>query len=321
MGKTFDTGFLRNIIAYDASGNVGIGGNPSGSFRFDVTGTGRFTSAVTVGGLTNTGNRSYFGKDGSNMSWFGTTDAISEPNNLAFGFESNGTSIQSFRIQTAGSTRIFVNNVGNVGIGVTPTYALDVTNSSSPSLRVRNGALGGTATLLLETANDFSGTCQAYVRVIGTTSNGTSQLTFGTAGASGDSTATERMRIASGGNVLIGTTSDNGQKLQVSGAAKIDGPVYRYNGTTTVGGSITNLTSIDGSSSRTYLIQMIPTNVEANLSYRIFGVIQVNATSGTYTFVSIASQTMDITFSGSTVQARVTNGQQWNFNWTITQLL
>jgi hypothetical protein len=147
------------------------------------------------------------------------------------------------------------------------------------------------------------------------------------AGATGDmyfrtGSSTERMRIASGGNILIGTgLSDSGQKLQVNGTAKIEGAVYRYNGQTLVSGSVTNLTSIDLSSSRTYLLQMIPTNIEANLSYRWFGVLQYNSTSGTFAAIALASQTVDITISGSTIQARVTNGQQWTFNWTITQLL
>jgi hypothetical protein len=61
--------------------------------------------------------------------------------------------------------------------------------------------------LLLETANDFSGTCQTYIKCIGTSSNGRSELAFGTAGGTGDATATERMRITSGGNVGIGTSS------------------------------------------------------------------------------------------------------------------
>jgi len=107
----------------------------------------------------------------------------------------------------------------------------------------------------------------------------------------------------------------------LTGNTTINGAVYRYSGQTVVGGTATNLTAIDVSSSRTYLIQMIPTNVEATTNYRIFGVIQVNATSGSYAFTTLSSQTMDITFSGSTVQARVTNGQQWTFNWSITQLL
>jgi hypothetical protein len=100
--------------------------------------------------------------------------------------------------------RLRINAAGNVGIGITtPSYQLDVVNSSNPSLRVRNGALGGSATLLLETANNFSGTCQTYVKCIGAVGSGVSELAFGTAGASGDATATERMRITSAGQVII----------------------------------------------------------------------------------------------------------------------
>jgi hypothetical protein len=106
--------------------------------------------------------------------------------------------------------RLRINAAGNVGIGITtPSYQLDVVNSTNPSIRVRNGALGGTATLLLETANNFSGTCQAYVQCIGAVGSGVSQLAFGTAGASGDASGTERMRITSGGNLGIGVTSAN----------------------------------------------------------------------------------------------------------------
>jgi hypothetical protein len=119
-------------------------------------------------------------------------------------------------LATNNTERMRVDSSGNVGIGVTPTYALDVANSSSPSLRVRNGALGGTATLLLETANDFSGTCQTYIKCIGTTSNGQSTLTFGTAGASGDATATERMRLTSAGRLGIGTNSPGDYVLNVT---------------------------------------------------------------------------------------------------------
>jgi hypothetical protein len=120
--------------------------------------------------------------------------------------------------------RIF-SSTGNVSINNSTDsgYKLDVTGSSSPSLRVRNGALGGTATLLLETANDFSGTCQTYIKCIGTTSNGTSQLAFATSRASGDATATEAMRITSGGDLGIGTSSisyalTNRRSVEINGA-------------------------------------------------------------------------------------------------------
>jgi len=140
-----------------------------------------------------------------------------------FGSQLSNTQTFTGSFYQTGSVAYFA---GNVGVGqINPSYALDVANSSSPSLRVRNGALGGTATLLLETANDFSGTCQTYVKCIGTTSNGTSILTFGTAGASGDVTATERMRITGGGNVGIGNTSP-GTKLVVNNA--ISGAILPY---------------------------------------------------------------------------------------------
>jgi len=88
----------------------------------------------------------------------------------------------------------------NVGIGTSsPSYPLDVQYGGNISQRLRNTAAGGTATLLLETANTFSGTSQAYVQCIGSAGSGTSQLVFATAGARGDTTATERMRIISAG--------------------------------------------------------------------------------------------------------------------------
>lgn len=98
---------------------------------------------------------------------------------------------------------------GSVGIGTTSaSYPLDVQAGASLSQRIRNNAVGGTATLLLETANTFSGTSQAYVQCIGSTGGGQSQLAFATAGASGDTTATERLRITSGGLVLVNTISN-----------------------------------------------------------------------------------------------------------------
>ncbi len=47
MGKTFSTGLLTNGIWQDASNNIGIGAAPSGSYKLEVTGTGRFTDKIT----------------------------------------------------------------------------------------------------------------------------------------------------------------------------------------------------------------------------------------------------------------------------------
>jgi hypothetical protein len=48
-------------------------------------------------------------------------------------------------------------------------------------------------------------------------------LAFSVASSGSSSSASESMRITSGGNVLIGTTSDDGTKLRVNGAIKTAG--------------------------------------------------------------------------------------------------
>jgi hypothetical protein len=214
MGKTFSTGLLTNGIWQDSSNNIGIGGSPSGSYKLDVTGTGRFTGALTAGsgifGNTGTGNNviSISNNDQSNTRLrIINTGSGGQTFSIVGGNPGASNAGLAIFDETNSATRLYINPSGNVGIGTTsPGYLLDVINGSNPSLRVRNAALGGSATLLLETANDFTGTCQAYVRVLGSTGNGNSTLTFGTAGATGDTIATERMRISSTGNVIIGGT-------------------------------------------------------------------------------------------------------------------
>ena len=183
---------------------LGIG-NTSPSYNLDVTGTGRFTGALTGTTATFTAgtfNPSFIAIGNSNGNG---QIQLSSSANYKIGA---GTDYGGMAITVGGSDRIYILNNGNVGIGTnSPSYTLDVQYSGNISQRIRNNSAGGTATLLLETANTFSGTSQAYVQCIGSTGGGQSQLVFATAGASGDSTATERMRITSGGQLLVGKTT------------------------------------------------------------------------------------------------------------------
>jgi len=107
--------------------------------------------------------------------------------------------------------RVVITTGGSVGIGTSsPSYRLDIQSGSDFDVRLRDTSLGGTVGIVFETANDFSGTSQSYIKGIGAGNSGVSQLIFGTAGASGDTAATERMRITSAGYVGIGTTSPTG---------------------------------------------------------------------------------------------------------------
>jgi hypothetical protein len=142
-------------IKIDNTGNVGIN-NATPSQALDVTGTGKFST-----GLINSGSRSYFGKDGGNMHWFATTDG-SEANNLAYGFESNGTSIQSQKWYIGGAEKMKLSNVGKLGLG---------TSTPATSLHIENGNTFGTPgattspSIYLYNSNNASSTANSTISV------------------------------------------------------------------------------------------------------------------------------------------------------------
>ena len=186
------TFFIKN------GGNVGIGTSSPGA-KLDVTGAVRSSTYCEA----YDGTRDIYLNSAADFG-LGALPAIQVASNHGLQFATNN------------SLKMIIQSGGNVGIGNnTPSYILDVANGSSPSIRVRNAALGGTATLLLETANNFSGTCQAFIKCLGSVGNGTSILTFGTAGSSGDATATERMRIRGNGSITL-NNNDFGTNYQFS---------------------------------------------------------------------------------------------------------
>jgi hypothetical protein len=153
------------------------------------------------------------------------------------------TGVTHRAIETTSGDVIF--NGGNVGIGTSnPTSNLTISSSSAPTLRLENTANLGTTLWSGTTiaSIDFSytdpsgpGTLGRISLVGGSNSSGGAaegDLVFNTTPVFGS--LTEKIRIKGGGNVLIGTTTDAGFKLDVNGTLRVQGNTT-LNGTLSIG--------------------------------------------------------------------------------------
>ena len=192
-----------------ASGTSGILGNLT-----DPGGTGRHAGAIA------------FGKDGT---W---TTGSAYPGNIQFWTRPNSTASEVERMR--------IDSSGNVGIGTAaPAVKLDVNGSANFGAAITTGVGVSTGDAVIEVGGSRSGDGPAYVdlhavagtdfeaRVIrfgGTNgimeinNSGTGGMLLNNTGAAAmafQTTATERMRITSGGNVGIGTTTP-GKRLELN---------------------------------------------------------------------------------------------------------
>jgi hypothetical protein len=152
------------------------------------------------------------------------------------GFYRGGTLRSVLRLNTDNDFRLLSSDLSTPANLTAGNLTVSGTGTSSfgGPLTVSPGAIGGGylnlnkdgADLYLETQR-WTGVGSNFgaTRITGSTSGG-GFLTFSTSNETtiGAQTFTERMRLTSGGNVLIGTTTDGGQKLQVSGTANIGNP-------------------------------------------------------------------------------------------------
>lgn len=216
-----------------SGGNVLVGGTSDNGSRLNVTGAGTFSSSVTAqqGIFRNSGvpaiqvirdlNVVSVGAAGQGIEFGALNGTTPTASAAIYGVLNNPatTGLLVFQTLTGGSltTKMTITDAGNVGIGTTsPNYKLDVRGaSSSDGFAIFSGGSGLTkggiylgnegtqyGSLWFDNANNNVVLSQNYV-------NG--NLTFGT-------NSTERMRITSGGEVLVNTTTDAGAYyLQVNG--------------------------------------------------------------------------------------------------------
>jgi len=148
------------------------------------------TRKVTISEGTGTNTNAYLSFNNSTERWvIGNEGAFASATNDFFFYDT--------------AYRLVIKQGGNVGVGTTsPSAPLHVNTSSDVGIVLSSSAGAYTSYLNLNAAGGGA----AVIRAIGGT-----PFLFEVGGS-------ERMRITSGGNVLIGTTTDNGaDRLQISG--------------------------------------------------------------------------------------------------------
>ena len=105
----------------------------------------------------------------------------------------------------------------SVGIGVSPSYKLDVFANGNASIAIAETS--DDPFIWFDRSDGGSSRLAWRLR-----ENATRALIFetGSSATKYGQTFTEAMRIASGGNLLVGTTTDNGSRLQVSGNIRLE---------------------------------------------------------------------------------------------------
>lgn len=226
-----------------SSGNIVIGGTTDNGYKLGVTGTGYFSSTLTIGSIANLSNGSSFLVSDSGLVKYRTLSSGAEL--LPTGTEGQ-TLYNNAGTWTAHSGVYWDDVNSRLGVGtISPTVKVEVTGdirysgnlysadgtASLPSIRFWNSATG-----LYNVAGD-----------LGISTDGVSRIYIKT----------------STGNVLIGTTTDASEKLYVSGnilvtnnnffkAKSLAGTGYKLAGITD--GNVVQIGAIDYTTAGTNIV-------------------------------------------------------------------
>jgi hypothetical protein len=235
---------LGDSVIQEVSGNIGIGGSPSGSYKFQLTGTSYFSGASTFASSINSGqiqatasgaviqligqvgSNAYYVNDQVNNSgkrWrFGHTGAVSGYNSFDFYNQTDDR-----LVMTLAST-------GNVGIGTSsPSYLLDVNGAGRFNGKITSTV--GNNNLILENTSATTGWIQP-LRILNTgghlglwveDSSGNNRASGSSAYAGGLCTYTSTaLQFGTNNAIRMSITSGGDVKVQNNGNLALNGGCY-----------------------------------------------------------------------------------------------
>jgi hypothetical protein len=217
-----------------SGGNLLVGTTTDAGARLQVSGAGNTALNVSGNGYSIFQSSAHtYTPNAIGLSIGYNRSGANGETTLVWGAPASGFNFEIASVLSGTITpRLTITNSGNVGIGTTGVVArLTVVGASTVIGQTNVSARFSDdfeSTLLISHPSGTSNTA---------TITGNNQLAFAT-GTVGS--IAERMRITSGGNVLIGTTTDNGAKLQVSGEGTFSASVRANKFTSIASSSYTN---------------------------------------------------------------------------------
>ena len=297
MSKNTQLGNLVNGIFVDSTGRVGVG-NVSPTVALDVTGAGRVSSNVNGGFVgitiknTSTGtNASQMSMQTNSQDWY-----LNVRTDNHFSIYNNTAATTPFIITTGGNVGINTDAPSGGGGASDRTFSV---NAGAGAAAFMTGMVGGTRHSTLFTSSS--------IFVLET--NTAIPLAFNTNG-------TERMRITSGGDVGIGTSSA-GCKLDVSGFT-------RASGFTSRSGTITIASGATGTITTMNLNGLFLANVFVNGGTNIYsaaGFFLSNATDSTYVNTTTLYDGSNVTLSNSGSAITIKNDGFVTLTWNYSVFL
>jgi hypothetical protein len=316
------------LANYNASGTVVIetgGGitaltlaaNQAATFVSSVTSNSSFISQTAFGGT-------FRATDGTNEvrfgSYFNTIGAGNSYDGVIY--TTNVSSSMSFLTGGSTTAKMIVTSGGNIGI-----------NTLTPNSKLSIGGSGynGRAITAIANNNDYAITFQQDNASGGGLQMFSTAATFGADIIRISDATTTQINLKNNGNFLIGTTTDAGQKLQVSGSAYISSTlavnnvisangIYNTTGTVVAAGSsTTTIYSIPNDSiNKIYLVTVRQQGSGTN---NLMGMAFAQTTSCTATRIAFNSTlSMDIQCTGNNIELVLGAGfgtTTWEYTITI----
>jgi hypothetical protein len=218
--------FVRSGIAtrmtLSSDGNLLVGTTTDAGFKLDVNGTGRFSGNLEIvkssnpyliindSGVASTGGV-LFQPTGFNAKG-GLTLNFATAEQRLFTGEGGNTYFQTF--YTNGVERLRITATGNVGIGTaSPTATLNICSLNSLNSDTIAQVITRSELKIQYRLDDLSsmyfgglGSQRGYIQGVNNAENGGADISIN----------------PYGGNLLVGTTTDNGARLQVNGFSRFD---------------------------------------------------------------------------------------------------